>query len=73
MKGIDVHAFDGCSALMTIRMNAAQPDDIKIPEEIFKSVNTDECKFRVPAGTEERYRSHPIFGQFKNIIPEDAK
>ena len=57
-------AFSLCKSLQSIHFNWADPGECYIGDISF----TDNCTLRIPAGTYESYRQHPVFGKFKNII-----
>lgn len=63
-------AFKDCTSLKTIHCAILNPKDIEIGEDVFEGVDMDECTLFVPVNTLDEYRSHPIFGHFREIIEE---
>ena len=43
---------------------------IYIKTNAFDDTPIENCTLHVPAGTEDAYRAHPVFGKFKEVIIE---
>ena len=66
-------AFLSCP-IREIKCHVKDPEKISIGLDAFAFSYPEQfniCILRVPKGTEDRFRSHPFFGQFKNIVEED--
>jgi len=72
VTNIHEKAFKGTKNLQIIHMLSMKPSMINVDETAFDDV-FDNCLLQIPNGTEEAYRSHPVFGKFKYIIENDTK
>ena len=63
-------AFYENRLLQSIHINIKDIEKVRLGEDIFNDKTIDECVLYVPQGTLHIYRSHPIFGKFKNIKTE---
>ena len=63
-----LNIFSWCKSLQSIHFNWTDPGECNIGDMSFDGVDADNCTLRIPAGTYESYRQHPVFGKFKNII-----
>ena len=61
------NAFQGCDSLDEIYVNYRNPSDLSISNETLSEL-FESVKLYVPGGTYERYASHEILGNFKQII-----
>lgn len=68
VRSIGDEAFGYCSKLTSITLQHTAPEEMDIHKNAFRHVSTDNCTLYVPVGCVEKYRSHPVFGRFKNII-----
>ena len=57
--------------LEEIRIQNKEPEKFQIDSYSFEYINFKKCILHVPKGTKEKYRSHPIFSKFMNIVEED--
>ena len=67
---IGEYAFEGCTALTSIHIRCEHPEDLEIETNAFNDTPIENCTLHVPAGTEDAYRAHPVFGKFKEVVTE---
>lgn len=65
---ISEYFISRCSNLKTININHSI-ERLKISENAFRTIDLNSCILYVPRELIEKYRLHPIFGLFKNILP----
>jgi len=52
---------------MDIYIKKRHPKQLQIYDTL-SGINFGKCILHIPAGTEEDYRKHPVFGNFKHIV-----
>ena len=67
---IGENAFEGCNALKDLHIRCEHPEDLEIKTNAFGNTPIENCTLHVPAGTENAYRHHPVFGKFKEVVIE---
>jgi hypothetical protein len=67
---IGENAFEGCNALKDLHIRCEHPEDLEIKTNAFNDTPIENCTLHVPAGTEDAYRAHPVFGKFKEVVTE---
>lgn len=65
---ISEYFISRCSNLKTININHSI-ERLKISENAFRTIDLNSCILYVPIELIEKYRRHPVFGLFKNILP----
>ena len=65
VKTIYNEAFDGCKNLTSITI--LNPVPVKISDDVFQSVNLNECTLKVPADAVSVYRKADVWKEFKRI------
>lgn len=68
VNGIGDKAFGYCTKLTSITLQHTAPEEMSVHKNAFHHVDTEACTLHVPVGCVEKYRSHYVFGKFKNII-----
>ena len=68
VNGIGDKAFGYCTKLTSITLQHTTPEEMSVHKNAFHHVDTEACTLHVPVGCVEKYRSHCVFGKFKNII-----
>jgi hypothetical protein len=63
-------AFSECEALEDLHIRCEHPEDLEIETNAFNDTPIENCTLYVPAGTEDAYRAHPVFGKFKEVVTE---
>lgn len=59
------YAFSGCIALEDIYVDWTEPSSVAFGTEPFRYINTHNVCLHVPAGSEEKYKNHEIWKNFK--------
>ena len=67
---IGEEAFCRCYALKDLHIRCEHPEDLEIKTNAFDGTPIENCTLHVPAGTEDAYRAHPVFGKFKEVVTE---
>jgi hypothetical protein len=70
VTSIGDQAFAWCKALTSIHIRCEHPEDLEIKTNAFDDTPIENCTLHVPAGTEDAYRAHPVFGKFKEVVTE---
>ena len=70
VTSIENSAFKGCEALKDLHIRCEHPEDLEIKTNAFDDTPIENCTLHVPAGTEDAYRAHPVFGKFKEVVIE---
>lgn len=65
---ISEYFISRCSNFKSININHCI-EGLKISENAFETIDLNNCKLYVPIELIEKYRLHPVFGLFKNILP----
>ena len=67
VKSIGHDAFAHCP-IRDIYLLSANPDDVWLEDAMGEWPSLDLITLHVPAGSEDKYRCHPFFGKFKDVI-----
>jgi hypothetical protein len=62
------NAFYGCSALREVTVQANDPANISLGNNVFGGVSLAQCTLRVPFGTKELYAAANVWKNFGNIV-----
>lgn len=65
---IGANAFRCCSSLKTIIIRCNNFEALNVDKRAFKGVNFNDCVLYVRYELLTKYRHHPVFGEFKNIV-----
>ena len=63
VTAIGKKAFWDCTGLKTVTVDWDTP--LKVPDNVFEDVNTDNVTLKVPKGKEAAYKAHTVWGKFK--------
>ena len=73
LEEVSFGGFGQCHMLQQVQCNSKNPECISMSTSAFLDMNLSRCKLFVPQGTEQVYRSHPVFGLFGLIKGRKSK
>ncbi len=68
---IGANAFKCCRNLKSIIIRCRDIEALNVDKRAFNGVDFDECILSVRSELFTKYRNHPVFGKFSNIMAED--
>lgn len=63
-------AFSGCTGLREVHCRMENICEVGVSHDLFDGIDKSQVVLYVPTGTEKKYRGHPDFQGFKEILVE---
>lgn len=63
-------AFSGCTGLREVHCRMENICEVGVSHDLFDGIDKSQAVLYVPTGTEKKYRGHPDFQGFKEILVE---
>lgn len=67
LNAISNSCFEYCTALKTVTISAADPADVTVGSNVFRSVDLENATLIVPQGTRQLYAEAPVWKDFGTI------